>query len=90
MNTDIKNGYGPWSQDDETERRCQLRSLTAIAHLQLGQDHPLVPQLRAAEIDKVAFTLARETIEELPALTRRHLLSAFSAINFPPRARART
>jgi hypothetical protein len=97
MNAHLKPPYGPWSPkpqidpvESPVERVAQLRSLGAIAHLQLGQDHPLVAQLRSAETDPVAFTLPRETIESLPALTRRQLLSSFGAVNFPPRARART
>jgi hypothetical protein len=71
---------------DNIEKIAQLRSLAAIAHLQLGPDHALVAQLRAAETDPVAFTLAKETIEALPALTRRQLLSSFGAVNFAPKA----
>lgn len=80
--------YGPWSQEDEIERGKQLRTLAAIAHLQLGANHPLVAQLRAAETDPICLTRAREIIEALPALTRRHLLAAFSILTWPPRARA--
>ena len=90
MSTESKDRYGPWSQDDEIERGKQLRSLATIAHLQLGQRHPLVAQLRAAETDSIAFIQAKETIEALPALTRRHLLAAFCGITWPPKPRART
>jgi hypothetical protein len=88
MNAPIK--YGPWSADDETERRCQLRSLVAIAHLQLGPQHPVVHELRAADNDPIAFVRAQELIEALPALTRRGLLATFSSVNRPPKRSART
>jgi hypothetical protein len=77
--------WGPWSAGcrGHLERVAQLRTLRAIAHLQLGPDHPLVGELRASEVDPMAFTRSQEMVERLPALKLRHLLAAFSAITWP-------
>jgi hypothetical protein len=78
--------YGPWSPTcDRIERGKQLRSLAALASVYLGSDHPLVAELRAAEVDAMAFVRAQDLVEALPALTRRRLLSTFTAITWLPR-----
>jgi hypothetical protein len=76
--------YGPWSPAASPEDRSrQLHTLVAVAHLQLGKDHPLVGELRRAETDRIAFRRAQELIEVLPPLHRRRLLAAFQAIVWP-------
>jgi hypothetical protein len=80
--------YGPWSPTiDPLEQGKQLRSLCAIAHLQLGPNHPLTPALRAAEDSQEALDLAYGLVEALPALTRRRLLSSFAAVTWRQRSR---
>jgi hypothetical protein len=74
--------FGPWSPTIQREERGkQLRSLASIAHV-FGPHHPLIAELRGAETDAVAFVKAQELVEKLPALTRRRMLSAFSAVTF--------
>ena len=79
--------YGPWSptRRGHDERKAQLRSLAALAAAYLGSDHHLVAELRAAETDAMAFVRAQELVDVLPSLTRRRLLSTFSAITFMER-----
>lgn len=78
--------YGPWSPTcDRIERGKQLRSLAALVAAHYGSEHPLVSELRAAETDPMAFVRAQEAFERLPSLTRRKVLSTFSAITRPIR-----
>jgi hypothetical protein len=76
--------YGPWSPGcrGHDERKAQLRSLAALAAVYLGSDHSLVDVLRAAESDPMAFIAAEDAIARVPSLTRRRILSTFSAITF--------
>jgi hypothetical protein len=76
------DNYGPWSPAcDQVERGKQLRTLSAIVHLQLGPNHPLITELRAAETSLEALGRAQERVETLPSLPappacvlhRRHL-----------------
>jgi hypothetical protein len=84
----VPANYGPWSPGvDHVERRCQLHALLAIAHLQLGPQHPLVADLRAADSSPEALARAHSAIEALPSLRRRHLLAALSAVLWQPRRR---
>jgi hypothetical protein len=75
--------FGPWSPTIQPEERGkQFRSLASIAHVILGPHHPLIGELRRAETDAIAFVKAQELVEKLPALTRRRMLLAFSAVTF--------
>jgi hypothetical protein len=75
--------FGPWSPTIQREERGkQLRSLASIAHVILGPRHPLIAELRRAETDAIASVKAQDLIEKLPALTRRRMLSVFSAVTF--------
>jgi hypothetical protein len=79
--------YGPWAPTCAgTERIAQLRALAAITHLQLGHNHPLVSELRAAEASPDALGRAWAQVERLPAPAA-HLLGSFSAFTWPPRKR---
>jgi hypothetical protein len=79
--------YGPWSSGiDEVERVAQLRCLACATHLLL-RDRELVAELRRAETDPGALRRSLEMVEKLPSLRRRHLLSVFSTVCWPPRRR---
>src|SRR5260370_39116737 len=76
--------FGTWSPNiDPVERVAQFRSLAALAALLIGSGHPLIAELRAAEIDRNAAERALALLEALPSLTRRRLISTFAAITFP-------
>jgi len=48
--------YGLWSPTiNQAERGKQLRSLSALAAVYCGSSHPIVAELRAAEVDPMAF-----------------------------------
>jgi hypothetical protein len=82
------NLYGPFREGVEpAERRCQLHALLAIAHLQLGPQHPLVADLRAADSSPEALAKAHSAVEALPSLRRRHLLATLCAVLWPSRRR---
>jgi hypothetical protein len=82
--------FGPWSPDlDPTERVAEFRSLASLSALLVGSGNPLVAALRLAEQDTAAAVRALELLEELPALTRRRLLSTFGAVQYPPAMRGR-
>jgi len=85
--------YGPWSPAVEpVERAKQLRSLQALV---LAFVRPtewlcrdtIVRTLRQAEHDGNALKEAREQFEQIPALTKRRLLSVFGAATWPTKPR---
>ena len=77
--------FGPWSPNvDPVERIAHLRSLAALAAVFGGSGHPLVAELRAAEIDHDAAERALTLLDTLPSLTRRRLIATFGAITFRP------
>jgi hypothetical protein len=83
--------YGPWSATvPNDERFRQLRCLAGIAAVMLGSAHPLTRKLRLAEDDAMSFVRAQELLNMLPALTRRRLLSIFSAVTWPPKPKETT
>lgn len=62
---------------------ARVRSLTAIA-LVLAHDHPrLTESLRQAERDPAGLQIAQCELDELPALTRRRVISAYAQIAKP-------
>src|SRR5689334_838474 len=78
--------YGPWSPTCPSgERERQLRCLQAIAFMVLRPHHPLIPLLRRAESNAMAFVEALDAVERLPALHRRRLLATHSAVTWPRR-----
>ena len=77
--------WGPWAPDLEAgERLARLRSLRAIAHLQLGRrgEH-LAGLLRRAEADPDALVPAVAALNRLASLDRRHVLASFAALHRP-------
>jgi len=78
--------FGPWSPGltDDTERRCQFRSLAALTAIFFGIGHILVGELRDAEHgDAYASQRAFDLINCLPSRSRRKMLSVFGAITWP-------
>lgn len=88
VTTGRQAAYGPWSPTiDRTERDRQLRCMAGSARMLLGPHHELPGLLRQTESDDAAFVRAGEIVERLPALTRRRLLGAFSAVTWPQQPR---
>jgi hypothetical protein len=85
MASDPSQRFGPWSPGLEPgERVAQFRSLAGISASFLGSGHPLVASLRAAETgDADAGERAIRDLHDVPALTRRRMLSVFGAITWP-------
>jgi hypothetical protein len=80
--------FGPWSLGiDSAERLARFRVLAALAAVFCRCNHPLVDELRQVERDGEAAARAFTMLERLPALTRRRLLSTYSAVHSPRRPR---
>jgi hypothetical protein len=63
-----------------------MRCLAGIAAVILGSSHPLVAALRDGESDPMRFTEAYQILEQqVPALTRRHILATYAAVTWPPK-----
>lgn len=76
--------FGPWSPlCPAGERERQLRCLQAIIACHHGSAHPLIPLLRRAERDAMAYAAALDEFERLPALHRRRVLATHAAITWP-------
>jgi hypothetical protein len=91
MAGDPSQRFGPWSPGLEPgERLARFRSLAGISASFLGSSHPLIAALRAAESgDAAAGERAIRDLDDIPALTKRRLLSVFSAVTFPSAKGAR-
>jgi predicted O-methyltransferase YrrM len=73
--------YGPWTPNlSEPERVARFRTLAGVTAAFCGSSHPAVAALRTAERDDEAAQAAREQFEDLPALTRRRVLSVFAKV----------
>lgn len=82
------SAFGPWAEGiDRAERAARFRSLRALALLLTGSRSALVAELRAAETDPAAAERALVTLEALPSLTMRRLLSSYAALHAPPKHR---
>jgi hypothetical protein len=75
--------FGPWSPTvKECELKPQLRTLQTLVHSYCGYD-ALVRRLREAEQSPAALEDAGAMFDDLPPLTRRKILSTFTAITWP-------
>jgi hypothetical protein len=74
-----------WSTPiDPAERRARYRSLTALAAAFCGPRHQLVEVMRGAERGgEEAEAAALQCLADVPARTKRNLLSTFSAVTWP-------
>lgn len=63
------------------EQVARLRELRALAMLMLGPAHPATQSLARAASDPAAADAALDALATLPALSRRRLLSNFSALS---------
>jgi hypothetical protein len=79
--------YGPFREGlDPIERARKLMCFTGITACHLGSGHPLVSELRDAELSGDALQRAFAMFEELPALPKRRVLATYAAIMRPRRA----
>lgn len=77
--------WGPFADGIEPgERLARLRTLRAIAHLQLGRRGEILADLlRRAEADPAALAPAVAAINRLASLDRRHVLASFASLHRP-------
>jgi hypothetical protein len=74
--------YGPFVANlDHAERRARCRALRALGVVLLGQAHPLLPILAAAEADDAALEVAQRMVDELAPLPRRRLLASYLRVS---------
>jgi hypothetical protein len=72
---------GPWSAGiGDAERAARCRELRALALVYLGPTHPLTAALADAIADDSALETARTQLGAIPALRRRRLLAAYTAL----------
>jgi hypothetical protein len=78
--------YGPWADGITAEERAaRFRELHALALLLLGQDHPVVRQLRTAASDADTATAAWRELRALPSRLQRRLLCTYARLRDAPR-----
>jgi hypothetical protein len=75
--------FSSWAQLDPTERTARLRAVRALAQVYARPHREFVETLNAAETDSTLLDRASELFEALPALSRRRLLAAYSALVSP-------
>lgn len=77
---------GPFGEMEWPERRARLRDLRIICLQRLGPLHRATLALTAAEAgDAQALDVARETLDGLPTLTSRGILSVYGLLQKPAR-----
>jgi hypothetical protein len=83
--------FGPWAPGVEAdERRRQFRCMAALAAAFTGSQSALVAAMREAERDDNAAGRALELLNDLPALTRRRIVSTFGGVTWPRRGGAKS
>jgi hypothetical protein len=80
--------FGPWNCVEPAEQKAQFGSLGALLVAAFcGSSNPLVAALRAAEHDPDAAAHALRSIDSIPALTKRRVLSLFASVTRPRKPR---
>jgi hypothetical protein len=72
-----------WLNIEPAERLARLRSLRVLIMLRAREQAKLYDALRRAEKDADVLVEAERLLDEMPALTRRHVLASYAKLVEP-------